>query len=496
MRNSKIASLAPVLLAFLARVVVADVAVYGQCGGLTYTGETTCVSGSVCTYQNDYYSQCVPDTAATTTTTSKATTATTTTNSSSTSTSKTSTTTTTTKSSTTTTTTRSSTTSTTSKTSTTSSSASAAASGLYVATTGSDSNPGTLASPFLTIQKGVDTATAGTTIYIRAGTYSPSTNIKISKNGTSTARYTVKNYNGEKVIVDGENLTGTPADLGASLADKDRGVFHINGYYWTFSGLEIINGPYAIYSRDASYNTYENLIVHDNYESGVQIQGAASYNTIINLDSYRNRDPRKNGESADGLAIKEGSGVGNVVRGARLWDNSDDGLDFWEFTSPITVEYSYSWGNGFNRWNFTDFTGDGNGFKFGGGNGDTAVAHVFRNCMAFSNAVAGFIDNTQKGAHTVDHNTAWNNPSSGFDFEDSTPTLTYNLAVSNNPNFKAPTSGGSQTGNSWQSGTWSNSSFKSTDATTLQGARNSDGTVKASDFLLPASGASIGAVYQ
>ncbi|KAG8892327.1 hypothetical protein FRC00_012257, partial [Tulasnella sp. 408] len=273
MHNSKIAFITPVLLAsLLARVVVADVPVWGQCGGLGYTGETTCASGSVCTYSNDWYSQC---TATTTTTTSKTTTTTTTT-----STSKTSTTTTTTKSSTTTTTTSKTTTTTT-----------ATGSALYVATTGSDSNPGTLASPFLTIQKGVDAATPGTTIYIRGGTYAPSTNIKIaaSKSGTASARYTVKNYNGEKVIVDGENMTGTPAALGASLADADRGVFHINGNYWTFSGLEVINGPYGMYSRDASYNIYENLITHDNYESGVQIQGAASYNQVINLDSYRNR---------------------------------------------------------------------------------------------------------------------------------------------------------------------------------------------------------------
>ncbi|KAG8903722.1 hypothetical protein FRC01_009018, partial [Tulasnella sp. 417] len=367
-------------------------------------------------------------------------------------------------------------------------------SALYVATTGKDSNPGTLASPFLTIQKGVDAATAGTTIYIRGGTYAPSTNIKIaaSKSGTASARYTVKNYNGEKVIVDGENMTGTPAALGASLADADRGVFHINGNYWTFSGLEIINGPYGIYSRDASYNIYENLSTHDNYESGVQIQGAASYNQIINLDSYMNRDPRKNGESADGLAIKEGSGAGNVVRGARLWNNADDGLDFWMFTSPITVEYSYSWANGFNRWGFTDFVGDGNGFKFGGGLGDVAVTHTFRNCMAFQNAVSGFIDNNLKGNHVVDHNTAWSNPGSGFDGQDSTPKFTYNLALSNGLNFKPPTSGGSQTGNSWQSGSYS---FKSTDATTLKGPRNADGTVKASDFLLPSTG-TIGAAYQ
>ncbi|KAH7397498.1 putative endo-1,4-beta-xylanase [Cadophora sp. MPI-SDFR-AT-0126] len=37
----------------------AAVAKWGQCGGLTYSGSKTCVAGTVCTYQNDYYSQCL-----------------------------------------------------------------------------------------------------------------------------------------------------------------------------------------------------------------------------------------------------------------------------------------------------------------------------------------------------------------------------------------------------------------------------------------------------
>ncbi|KIM29200.1 carbohydrate-binding module family 1 protein [Serendipita vermifera MAFF 305830] len=36
----------------------AAVPLYGQCGGLNYTGETTCVSGAVCVYSNEWYSQC------------------------------------------------------------------------------------------------------------------------------------------------------------------------------------------------------------------------------------------------------------------------------------------------------------------------------------------------------------------------------------------------------------------------------------------------------
>ncbi|THH20388.1 hypothetical protein EW146_g998 [Bondarzewia mesenterica] len=47
---------------------------YGQCGGSGWTGATTCVSGAVCTLLNDYYSQCLPSTGATTTTSGAATT--------------------------------------------------------------------------------------------------------------------------------------------------------------------------------------------------------------------------------------------------------------------------------------------------------------------------------------------------------------------------------------------------------------------------------------
>ncbi|KAG8746336.1 hypothetical protein FRC10_005325 [Ceratobasidium sp. 414] len=386
------------------------------------------------------------------------------------------------------------------------------ATAIYVATTGSDSAAGTLAAPFLTIQKAVNTAVAGDTIYIRGGTYSLTTNVQFTKSGTASAPYTITNYQSEKVIIDGEARFSTPADLGGSIPETSRGTFHISGSYWRFIGLELKNGPYGTYSRDASNNYYERIVSHDNYETGIQIQGAASNNQVINCDSYNNRDPRKNGESADGIGIKEGSGTGNVIRGCRFWNNVDDGLDFWEFLSPVTVENSYSWGNGFNRWGFSDFAGDGNGFKLGGGAKDTAVPHVVRNNIgqfyptphpahryrhirtAWNNAAGGFVDNTQPGNMVVSRNTAWNNiGGSGFDFQDSTPTVTSNIAVLNKAN--ALLKGGSASGNSWQSGTWSNSSFASVNSGTLTGARNATGFIQTSSFLTPTSGAAIGAYY-
>ncbi|KAF7296256.1 Glycoside hydrolase [Mycena chlorophos] len=52
------------------------VPVYGQCGGIGYTGSTVCASGSYCYDQNPYYSQCIPGTTSTSSTSTHSTTTT------------------------------------------------------------------------------------------------------------------------------------------------------------------------------------------------------------------------------------------------------------------------------------------------------------------------------------------------------------------------------------------------------------------------------------
>ncbi|KAH6901318.1 pectate lyase L [Coprinopsis sp. MPI-PUGE-AT-0042] len=364
----------------------------------------------------------------------------------------------------------------------------------YVSPSGNDSAAGTLAAPFKTIQKGIDIATAGSTVYLRAGTYAPSTNVKVTKSGTSSAPYTLRAYSGEKVVLDGENMPYTPAAVGESLPNGNRGALHIMGAaYWKFYDLEIKNGPYGVYLRDSSNNHFERIITHDNYESGFQIQGASSNNVVLYLDSYMNRDPRKNGESADGFACKEGSGTGNVLRGARLWNNVDDGLDLWEFTSPVLIENTIAWGNGFNRWNFPDFGGDGNGFKLGGGDPDVAGNHIIRNSVAFQNAKKGFIDNGNTGSLNATRNTAWNNGDYGFAFLSSTSTLTGNVGASNKVGQSTLKGQKTDSGNSWNvGGTWNDASFVSVDVSLVQGSRTSSGALPKTNFLVLKSGQAIG----
>ena len=52
----------------------------------------------------------------------------------------------------------------------------------FVATTGSDANPGTLAQPFATLQKGATVAVAGDTVYVRGGIYMVATSSAITRN--------------------------------------------------------------------------------------------------------------------------------------------------------------------------------------------------------------------------------------------------------------------------------------------------------------------------
>ena len=69
----------------------------------------------------------------------------------------------------------------------------------YVATSGSDSSPGTINQPWRTVQKALDTLGAGQIAYVRGGTYSQ--NLVMARAGTAMAPITIRNYPGESVVL-------------------------------------------------------------------------------------------------------------------------------------------------------------------------------------------------------------------------------------------------------------------------------------------------------
>ena len=284
----------------------------------------------------------------------------------------------------------------------------ASAAEFYVSPTGSDSNPGTMAAPFATVQKGNDSAAAGDTIWMRAGTYNCTTQITLSKSGTSdTNRTKIWAYTGEVPILDFSNYS-------LASSSSDHPAITVTGNWMHLKGLEIANGKVGasgshsysmLRTKDASNNTFELLNIHNGFGPGLFIDTGTGGNLILNCDSHDNYDvngSQGDGQNGDGFGVHyQTTGPSTIINGCRSWHNSDDGYDFISQEVPVTIENSWAFKMGYGT------SGNGNGFKIG--SSKTGIRHLVQNNVAWSNSASGFYANHSTGGNTWYNNTSYNN---------------------------------------------------------------------------------------
>lgn len=157
-------------------------------------------------------------------------------------------------------------------------------SSFYVATTGDDSNPGTLATPWRTVQHAADTARAGSTVYVRGGIYEELVSIKSSGNA-SDGFITFRSYPHETAVLDAEHFT--PADR--------QGVVSIhNQSYVRIQGFEIRN-----------FRTAEHRLA----PLGIDVRGFGSHiellkNNVHHIENnFPGRDHPGSGGNGFGIAV-------------------------------------------------------------------------------------------------------------------------------------------------------------------------------------------------
>ncbi|POX45036.1 chondroitinase-B domain-containing protein [Streptomyces sp. Ru72] len=320
----------------------------------------------------------------------------------------------------------------------------------------------------------IKNATAGTVIQVRGGTYYPTATLQSTANGTSSTPITLTAYGSETVKIDGSRLP------------SGSWIFKLTADYWNVSDITFQNSPdSAVVCQSCTGTNWNNIKTINGGDSGFTLTGDGTVNnTVRNLDSYGNYDAADHGQNADGVAIKFGSGTGNLVTGARLYNNSDDGIDLWSFSSPVTIEHTWSFGNGKNRWNDPAFEGNGNGYKLGG-NGVT-VAHVVNNSAAWDNAGNGFTENSNTGAIVINRTAAYANAKWGYYFATSSAKLGKNLAVGNGSGLVSKGSKVTSAGNNRDSGV-PTPAFRSTDASSTYNARKPDGSLPDTTFLTTGS---------
>jgi len=107
----------------------------------------------------------------------------------------------------------------------------------YVSTKGSDSNPGTIGAPWLTIQHAANSVSAGATVYVFGGVYNESVNFPAS--GTTSAPITFESYPGQTAVIDGTGVSCCTSNPPSSGNDTQGLINIVNQSYLVLAGFEI-----------------------------------------------------------------------------------------------------------------------------------------------------------------------------------------------------------------------------------------------------------------
>ncbi|MBR1394397.1 MAG: right-handed parallel beta-helix repeat-containing protein [Prevotella sp.] len=258
--------------------------------------------------------------------------------------------------------------------------------------------------PFFSLQRAANLAGPGDTIIMKGGTYVYNARVNIGNCGTKEKLITLKCADGRAVL----DFSAMPYH---KHSDNPQQGIRLTASYWHFYHIDICNASDngLLIERESAdgfpeNQAHDNLIeacnFYKNGDTGLQMKNLASFNRVINCDSYLNCDEDEG--DADGFAPKISVGDGNYFYGCRAWANSDDGWDvFYKKESGqkdnvcVILENCIAYKNGFLDLQTIAPSGNGNGFKCGS---DQGAMNVFMNrCLAIHNKAKGFDQNHNAG---------------------------------------------------------------------------------------------------
>jgi parallel beta-helix repeat protein len=199
----------------------------------------------------------------------------------------------------------------------------------YVATTGNDSNPGTMSQPFRSIARGVSFLNAGDTLYIRDGTWTEQIDMQgPNKSGTENNYITVAGYPGETVTLrytDGANL------YGPIKARGNRGYFIFKNL--VLDGVNDGNGT-GWHIRDGNHHfIVQDLEIKNFKYNGIYVSGANDITIRNNRIHNQVSVCACPGERWYGLYIHDGTNI--VIEENDIYNNPGGGIHGYNGGSGI-----------------------------------------------------------------------------------------------------------------------------------------------------------------
>ncbi|EOE2118095.1 exopolygalacturonate lyase [Vibrio vulnificus] len=273
---------------------------------------------------------------------------------------------------------------------------------LHVSPSGTASGNGSAAKP-LDFATAVALLPAGGTIILQEGDYQGIT-IPVTASGTAEQMKYLKAAEGKVRIVS---------------------EFQHDANYWHYENIEVAGAQFFVHG---SHNQFEKMVTHSAPDTGFVITSPekigralwASYNTVIDSESFNNMDPSQ--INADGFAAKMRIGDGNTFIRCLSHHNIDDGWDLFNkvedgANGAVTIIDSIAFNNG-RTLDVANKGGTiGNGFKLGGEG--IPVSHVVKNSLSFNNNMDGFTDNFNPGSLVLSNNVAIDNKRFNYLFRQS-----------------------------------------------------------------------------
>ncbi len=214
----------------------------------------------------------------------------------------------------------------------------------YVATTGSNSHPGTEKKPWRTVSYATSQMVAGDTTYVMGGTYVEGL-IRFLRSGTQAAPIKLLNYPGESPVIDC-NYVGTNMVL---IQHASGGA---NSMGWiTIEGLEIKRCWHGI----RAYNLHDSVIrrnwVHDSTYNGLLMSGTRVLIDRNRLNGNGLTDPTPPG--GHGIYMNGSSNIvtNNVIYNNRCFGIQLNGTVSYSATAHPAPEFALS-----NDWIITNNT--------------------------------------------------------------------------------------------------------------------------------------------
>ena len=279
----------------------------------------------------------------------------------------------------------------------------------FVSPSGNNSNPGTLALPWLTWSKAFSSATGGDTVYFRGGVY-PSSGTGASaenvvRSGSPDRWLHFFNYPDEEPILDCSNRTSTQTNYFRAIT-----VWNVS--YIHFKGLTVRNARQlpigSGYTYTSGFDVYkchhliiENIKVHDIQGPCFGINGCNEV-YVKNCDAWNSCDRYARVPGQNGVGFQWNTSINNFdetmyqarnyFEGCRAWNCSDNGFDGF---GQAYVEMRYCW-----AFNTGELYGEGCGFKYGLGvnnNINNPLNVLIANCISANNGFYGFSPNNNNG---------------------------------------------------------------------------------------------------